>query len=108
MAISTAVLQGGIFLGTTTAALYTVPASRAAWVKRAVFTNTSNAAVTFTVSVSRAGGGSFVLISARSVPAGGSDLAPELVSLALGSGDGVSASASVPAVVSVVISGLVS
>ena len=106
MPLQTAVLQGGATLSTSAAALYTVPTGKSAWVKRAVFANTGSGAAVLTVTVTRAGGVAVTIIPGRSIAAGATDLAPELVSLALASGDAVSASATVASVVTAFLSGL--
>jgi hypothetical protein len=107
MALSIAVLQGGVALGTSAAAIYTVPAGKLAWVKRAVFTNTSGSAVNLTVTLTRSGGSPFSIIAPRSLAAGEAYVAPELASLALNAGDAVNALASTGSVVVAVMSGLV-
>lgn len=107
MALQIAVLQGGIALGASSAAIYTVPTAKSAWVKRAVFTNTSGSTATLTASVSRAGGSPVVLIAGQSLAAGQAYVAPELASLALDAGDAVNAFAGTAGVVNAVMSGLV-
>ena len=105
MAITPAVLQGGVLLGTGPAAIYTAPAATRAVVKRAVFTNATAAAQNFTVSVSRAGGGSTAMISAQAIPANSTYLARELQNLVLAPGDSISAAASAGSSIGCVMSG---
>ena len=106
MALQTAVLQPGVVLGTATAPIYTVPGGKSAWVKRALFVNTSAAAVTITVTLTRAGGSALTIISNQSLGPNVAYVSPELSSLALAAGDIVSASAGTAAVVNAVMSGL--
>lgn len=107
MALTTAVLQGGVALGTTPAALYTVPAGKTAWVKNAVLTNTSVSPTQITVSITRAGGAPVIIIAARTLAAGEAYIARELVG-SLNPGDAINAAAGASGVVNAFISGLVS
>jgi hypothetical protein len=106
MSLALAALNPGATLGTTLAPIYTAPANTTAIVKQAVFTNTSGGAVTFTVSITPSGGTARVLISARSIAAGGTDLAPELINLVLATGGVINASASAGTSINVVMSGM--
>ena len=105
MTILPAVLQGGVVLGTAPGALYTAPPGVYAVVKRAVFTNATAAAVTATVTITRAGGDALTIISAQPVAANAASVAPELANLVLGPGDAVSASCSAAGSVAAVMSG---
>lgn len=106
MALQTATLQGGVALGATSGVLYTVPTGHTAWIKQAVFTNTSGAAVTLTVTLTRAGGSPLVITPGVSVAANTPYIARELASQSLGAGDSVAAFASTGAVVNAFLSGL--
>ncbi len=106
MALQIAVLQPGFTLGTSASAVYTVPVGHSAWVKRAVFANTSSAATQIAVSVTRSGGSALIIIPPVLVPAASTLVPPELTSLALNAGDTVSASAGNASVVNCFISGL--
>ena len=93
MALQTAVLQGGVALSTGSTTLYTVPTAKSAWVKRAVFTNTTGASIAIAVAVSRAGGAGLAIISSQALAAGTAYVSPELSGLALNAGDAILASA---------------
>lgn len=105
MAITPAVLQGGVLLGTAAAALYTAPAATRAVVKRAVFTNATGTAQNITVSVTRAGGGATAIISAQPIGANSTYLAPELANLVLAPGDAIVAAASAASSIGAIMSG---
>ena len=100
-----AALQPGVALAATSAAIYTAPSATSARVSRAVFTNTTGAAVTYTVSVIRAGKGALVLINSKTIAANGADTAPEMAALVLLTGDVVTASCSVASAVNALVSG---
>lgn len=93
MALQTAVLQGGVALSTGSTTLYTVPVAKSAWVKRAVFTNTTGATIAIAVAVSRAGAPGLAIISSQALAAGTAYVSPELSGLALNAGDAILASA---------------
>lgn len=105
MAIQPAVLQGGVALGVASSVLYLAPVATRAVVKRAVFTNSTGAAVTLTVSITRSGGAALTLISAQSVSANSAYTAPEMANLVLAPGDAVGALCSSAASIVAVISG---
>ncbi|HVX58076.1 MAG TPA: hypothetical protein VHA37_10245 [Candidatus Saccharimonadales bacterium] len=97
MTISPAVLQPGTTLSTSAASVITAAANTQAIVKRAVVSNPAAGAVTFTVyrvPVSGTPVASNEIIPARSIPAGGTDLCPELTNLVLNAGETVQALAS--------------
>src|ERR1700760_3696459 len=92
-----AVLQPGVVLTNAAAAIVTSAALTQSIIKRAVFTNPTAGALTITVHRVPSGGtasGTTVIISARSIAAGGTDLAPELVNMVLNPGDMIQALAS--------------
>ena len=96
MAIVPVALQPGLALTTLAAPLYLTPINTRAVVKRAVFSNPTTGPVAFTVSVQRAGvatAGILVIIPARIIAAGGTDLAGELANFVFQPGDQVLASA---------------
>jgi hypothetical protein len=79
-------------------------------IKRAVFTNVTAGAVTFTVWRVPSGGTSGstnLLIDARSIAAGGTDLAPELANMVLYAGDTIQAEASAATSINFTASGFV-
>ena len=89
-----AVLQGGIAVGTSPVALYTVPAAKTAVIKRGVFVNTGSGAANLTVTITRAGAVAVTIISAQNLAAGAASTAPELANMVLATGDAISASGS--------------
>lgn len=104
MTIAPADLFGPSVVGTTPAALYTVPASTTVTVNRIVFNNVSGSAVGLTVWVVRSGGsvlaGNLMIGSngaGLSISAGPSEpyVANALASLVLNAGDAIWAQASV-------------
>lgn len=97
MAISPAVLQGGVALTTSSAAIYTAPSGTKAVIKRAVFTNFSAAAVTVSVTSTRSGGSPLTLIDGQSIPAHTDYIAPELANFVMNTGDALNASCSAAA-----------
>ena len=96
---------------TNTAAIYiTGPANAQVIIKRGVFTNVTGGAVTITVHrVVSAGSvaAANMLISARSVAAGETDLAPELANMVLDAGDTIRAFASANTSINFTASGFV-
>lgn len=108
MTITPVALWGPTQLDITVAPLYTSPLNGIAVIKRAVFTNTSTDPQTITVYVVRNGDSpdaTNIVIDARAISAGDTDLAPELANLVLGGGDSVQALASLNAVVNATASG---
>ena len=93
MSLQTAVLQGGVALTTGSNTIYTVPTGKSAWVKRAVFTNTTGATIAIAVAISRAGGFGMAIISSQALTAGSAYVSPELSGLAMNAGDAILASA---------------
>jgi hypothetical protein len=109
--VTPAALVGPTQLGTSIAALYTAPGATKATVSRAVFTNVTGGAVTFTVEVVRSGGSTGtdkIVISAQSVAAGAAYVAPELERLVLATGDSIQALASAATSINAIISGFTS
>ena len=105
MAITSAPLQGGVLLTTTTAAIYTCPPATKAVVKRAVFANYTALAVTITVTITRAGGSALNIITVQPIAANSAYTAPELAGMALNPGDVVNALASTLNSVNAFVSG---
>jgi hypothetical protein len=108
--VTPAVLQAGVVLTTSAVAYITGPANSQVIVKRAVFNNTTAGAVTFTVYRVPSGGSVGTgnqIISARSISAGGTDLAPELANMVLNAGDTVQALASAGTSINMFASGFV-
>src|ERR1700743_528480 len=95
--VTPAVLQAGSQITTTPVIYILGGAASQTIIKRAVFTNTSATAVTITV-YRVLSGGTFgptnEIIAARSIPANGTDLAPELANMVLNGGDAIYALAS--------------
>ncbi len=109
--ISPAVLQPGIQLPILVAAVVTAAVNTQAVIKRAVFTNPTGGAVTITIHRVPNGGTASTatqIISARSIAAGGTDLAPELVNMVLNAGDMIQALASAATSINCFVSGFVS
>jgi hypothetical protein len=108
--VTPAVLQPGTQITASPLAYVTASANSQAIIKRAVFTNVTAGAVTFTVFRVSSGGTAGVtntIIVARSIAAGGTDLAPELANMVLNAGDMVQAEASAAASINVFASGFV-
>lgn len=108
--VSPAVLQPGAQLTVSAIPYVTGVASSQTIVKRAVFTNVTAAAVTFTVyrvPVSGTPGPTNEVIPARSIPANGTDLAPELANMVLNAGETIQALAGATTAVNVFASGFV-
>lgn len=108
--VSPAVLQAGAQLTTAAVAYVTGAASVQTIIKRVVFTNTTATAVPLTVYRVPSGGTAGAtneIISGRSVPANGTDLAPELANLVLNAGETIQAMAGAAAAVNVFASGFV-
>lgn len=92
-------------LGTGSSDLVAPAANHASVIKSAVACNTTGAAVTFTVTVTKNGGGAVTIINGLSLAGGDSTVLSEIVGAMLGPGDKVSAQASAGASISVVITG---
>ena len=108
--VTPAILQAGAVLTTSAAAYITGGSAQQAIIKRAVFTNTTGGAVTFTVYRVPSGGTAGAtneIIPARSIAANGTDLAPELANMVLGTGDTIQALAGAAASINVFASGYV-
>ena len=108
--ISPAVLQPGVTLTTSAAAIVTGGVNQQTIVKRAVFSNPTGAAVGFTVyRVAAAGsvGTATTIIPSRNIAAGGTDLAPELANMVLNAGDTIQALASAATAINAFASGFV-
>lgn len=104
------VLQPGLVLTASPVVAVTGSANSQTVVKRAVFTNTTTVAVTvtaFRVINSGTVGVTNEIIPARSVAAGGTDLAPELAGMVLNGGDTIQCEAGTAAVVNFFASGFV-
>lgn len=103
-------LQPGAQL-TTTATTYVTGASNSQTIiKRAVFTNVTAGAVTFTVYRVPGGGtaaAANTIIPTRSIAVGGTDLAPELANAVLNPGDTIQALASALSSINVFVSGFI-
>jgi hypothetical protein len=104
---SPAVLQPGVVLTTSSAPCVTGASASQTVIKRAVFTNVTAGAVTFTVTRTPSAGAPLTIINARSIAAGGTDLAPELANMVLNAGDIIAALASAGASINVFASGFV-
>jgi hypothetical protein len=96
MTLSPASLWGPAQLATSPAALYTVPSSGLAIIRRAPFNNTTSGPTAVTVWVVRSGGtvANASQIFSRTVSSGLTDLAPELAGMTLNAGDAIWAQAS--------------
>lgn len=108
--ISPAVLQAGAVLTTSAATYITAAANSQTIIKRAVFTNVTGGAVTFTVYRVPSGGSAVTgneIIPARSIAAGATDLAPELSNMVLNAGDFIAALASTGTSINMFASGFV-
>jgi hypothetical protein len=108
--VSPAVLQPGAVLTASPLAYVTGQANSQVIIKRAVFTNTTSGAVTFTVYRVPSSGTPAtgeIIISARSIAANGTDLAPELSNMVLNAGDTIQAEASAATSINMFASGFV-
>lgn len=90
MAVSSLAIQPGINL---TAASQTVAtgSGSSTTITTAVVANSTNAAITLAVNVTRKGGGTFPVIVGRAIPASSSAIPPELAAFSLAEGDTLSA-----------------
>lgn len=90
------------------AAIYTVPANTTAKIGRAVFTNTTNSAVTITAGITNGGGlaAAETMISARSLAPGEAYVSPELAGAVLPAGAQLHVYASAAGSVTFTASGL--
>lgn len=95
----------GRTLSTVSADVYTVPAATGCVVKKGIVCNTSAAAATFTLSVTKSGGSAVVLFSAYSVLPGDTVDLTELVGLCLGPADKLSAFAGTSSAIRLLLSG---
>lgn len=108
--ITPAVLQRGIQLTATAAVYITGGPNSLTIIKRAVFTNITGAAVTYSVwrvFASGTQGATNQIIPPRTIAAGSTDLAPELAGMMLGAGDTIQCLASAAASVNMFASGYV-
>ena len=103
--IQPAILQPGIALDTTSAAIYTASTVAQAIVRRAVFANVTGASTSLTVTVTRAGGSALVIVPGVAVSANEAYVSPELSGLVLGKGDVISASCGTASALNVFVSG---
>jgi hypothetical protein len=112
MTITTAVLCPATQLTGSAATIITGATNQKTVITRARFTNSSaSTAYTFTVYRVASGGSAGttnILINARSIAAGGSDLAPELTNMVLAAGDTIQALASTTAEINAFASGFYS
>ena len=111
MGLALAVLNSGQVLTTTSAALYTAPALTTVGIKNAVFSNVTAGAITITVNrVPSAGSptASNQIISAQSIAANSTYLAPELANLVLAPGESIYAKASALTSINAFLSGFTS
>lgn len=92
-------------LGTASADLVAPATNRAAIIKSAVACNTTAAAATLTVTVTKSGGSTVTIVNAYTLAAGDSTNLTELVGAMLGPGDKVSALSGTASAISVVITG---
>lgn len=104
------VFNAGTVLTTSAVAQATCPALSQAVIKRAVFNNRTGGAQTVTIyrvpSGGAAGSGNEV-VTARTIGAGQTDLAPELVNMVLNAGDTIQALASANTSINCFVSGFV-
>lgn len=105
MAVTPAVLQGGVLLTTSSAIIYTCPAATRAVIKRAVFSNVTGSAVTLTLTSTRSGGGALGVITVQAIPANSTYTAPELANWTMVAGDALNALCSAAASVNAYASG---
>ncbi len=107
--VTPAVLQPGATLTVSAAAYITGVANSQLIIKRVVFSNPTGGAVTFTVYRVPNAGTPVVgneIIPARSIAAGGTDLAPELLNAVLNAGDTIQALASAATSINIFAFGL--
>ena len=108
--VTPAILAQSTTLTNATATYITGAALSETIIKNAVFTNFTGGAVTFTVwHVPNAGtaANANLLIQTRSIAAGGTDLAPELINLVLAAGDTIQALAGANTSINFTASGFV-
>lgn len=86
MAVSSLAIQPGITLTASAQAIATGTGSSTT-ITTAVVSNSTAAAVSLAVNVTRKAGGTFPVIVARSVPANSSTIPPELAAFSLADGD---------------------
>jgi hypothetical protein len=94
---------------TLTAALatyYTCQPNTTDVFKRTSFANTGTGAVTITVNLVRAAGGTVVLIPSQPISPNATYVSPEMAGLTMGAGDSLQMVASTTAVINVVASGI--
>ena len=103
--IQPAVLQPGVALGTSAAAIYTASNVTQAIVRRAVFANTTAGSVTLTVTLTRAGGSALTIVPGVAVSANEAYVSAELSGLVLNKGDVISAFSSTASAINAFISG---
>ena len=94
MSINPAVLQPGIVLTTAAAVVVLSALNTRSIIKRAVAANTTAGAITITVYRLPFGGTALLIVPPRSIAANGTDLLPELTTMVLYAGDGITALAS--------------
>lgn len=107
MAVIPTALQPGLVLSNTAQIIVSVASGKAV-VKRAVFLNSTGLAAALTVYRVPAGGApatANVIISARSIAAAGSDLAPELANMVIAPGESLQAMTDVATGVNAFVSG---
>jgi hypothetical protein len=102
------VLQAGATLTVGNVVYITGAVGSLTIIKRVVFTNITAGVVFFTAVRTPFGGAGLEIIFARSLPAGGSDLAPELSNMVLNAGDTISAVATAAASIHIFASGFIS
>ena len=105
-----AVLQPGVQITTAAVAYVTGGVNAQTLIKRAVFTNITAGAITFTVNRVPSGGAvgaTNIIIDARSIAALGTDLAPELANMVLNAGDTIQCLASANTSINFFASGFV-
>lgn len=108
--VTPAVLQPGAVLTAAAVAYVTGALNSQTIIKRAVFTNSTNGAVTYTVYVVPFGDTptmANVIILSRSIAAFGTDLAPELANMVLNQGDTIQCLAGAVTSINVFASGFV-
>ncbi len=106
--VATVQLVAPVLLGNSDVSVYTAPAATTARISRAVFCNSSAAAVTITAGLTTGGAiaAATTLISARPIAIGESYTAPELAGLVIPAGSSLRAFASVASDVSFEASGV--
>jgi hypothetical protein len=105
--VTPVVLQPGATLTVGNVTYITGPANSQTIIKRAVFTNITAGAVSFTVSRTPSGGVGLEIIYGRSIAANTTDLAPELSNMVLNPGDTIQAAASAGASIHMFASGFI-